>query len=86
MADHIVKLDALLKLTLGDYVQEGIGLKTAGKSAVLRVETVNCLDFQKDFFEQLQIVVEHLEMIRKMTNLTKRIDNVQLEKLYEEIV
>jgi hypothetical protein len=83
MADRQNELIAFLKDQIGDYEAMGLGIRPAGKSAVLRRDlgVDNGLDFQKPFEEQQEITEIHFRAIYGLHILASKIDRDKLVEL-----
>ncbi len=85
LANHLPQLERLLEEMIGDYTKERLQLLAVGKSAALRLTANGVLDFQKSLQEQMGTAVEHLELLRKMSNIAKKIDRERIIAFYETI-
>ena len=70
---------------LGEHYDPQFGVHKAGKSAVLRLVAPKCLDWQMPFEEQIDTVEEHLRLVSKLCEATKRIDKERLLDFYMEV-
>ena len=85
LANHLPELEKLLEEMLGDYTKERLQLLAVGKSATLRLTASNIIDFQKSLQEQMGTIVEHLELLRKMSNIAKKIDRERIIAFYKTL-
>ncbi len=85
LAEHREELKALLKEMLGDRYEPQFGIHKAGKSAVLRLVTQKCLDWQVPFEEQISAVEEHLHLISKLCEVANAIDRERLTAFYRAV-
>lgn len=69
-ADKILEIDSLLKESVGDYAREGFSIHKTGKASAIRL-IVPVLDLHKSFEEQKEPVEKCLQVVRRMTELSK---------------
>jgi hypothetical protein len=80
MAKRQKELSDFLKSQIGDYEKMGLGIRPAGKSAVLRkdVGIDMALSFQKSFEEQREIAEIHFKSIYQLHIIASMLNREQL--------
>jgi hypothetical protein len=83
MADRQKELSEFLQNQIGDYEGMGLGISSAGKSAVLRkdVGQDNILSFQKSFEDQQEIAELHFQAIYQLHTIASKLDREELLNL-----
>jgi hypothetical protein len=83
MADRQKELSDFLQSQIGDYEGIGLGVSSAGKSAVLRKDMGqdNTLSFQKSFEEQREIAELHFQAIYQLHTIASKLDREELLNL-----
>jgi hypothetical protein len=83
MADRQKELSDFLQSQIGDYEGMGLGVSSAGKSAVLRKDMGqdNTLSFQKSFEEQREIAELHFQAIYQLHTIASKLDREELLNL-----
>ena len=79
-AEKLVEIENLMKGTIEDFLVEGYRIRTAGKSAVVRL-MVPFVDFHKTFEEERENVQICFDAIKQMSEMVKLLDQKAVSKI-----
>lgn len=79
-ADRIEEIKQFIVDTIGNYYDQGYNIVQTGKSCAIRI-TVPIINFSLPFEEQIYIVNQSFEAVKKLCDLSEKLDILGINKM-----